>query len=103
MAEVRIATARGELPGYLARPSDEAPWRGVVVIHDVSGMTPDPGHQADWLASEGFLTIAPDLLSWGRKMTCLRSIIGDLRARSGKVLRRCRGRTFPDTLAAARA
>lgn len=92
MTEVTIPTSHGHMPGYLATPPGEGPWPGVVVVHDASGMGEDLRRQADWLASEGYLTLAPDLFHWGGRLNCVRAVIRD--ARAGE------GRTFDETEAA---
>ena len=81
--EVTFSSGREQLRGYLAHPTGTGPWPGVIVIHDVFGLTNDLRRQCDWLASEGFLALGPDLYSRAGKFSCLRSIIMDLRARRG--------------------
>ncbi len=71
------------MPAYLAVPSgpDTAP--GVIVLHDVGGMSLDHRNQADWLAEAGFLALAVDLYYLGGMLRCLRTIARDLTARTG--------------------
>jgi len=94
MPDISFPFGARELRGYLAVPAGDGPWPGVVVIHDIFGLTPDLRAQCDWLAREGFLALGPDLYSRANTFACLRSTVMDLRAR--------RGPTF-DAFEAARA
>jgi carboxymethylenebutenolidase len=79
--------------GYLAVPDGPGPWPGVVVIHEVLGLNSDIRSQADRLAAEGYLALAPDLYAGVPWVRCLRSAFRQLHARSGPAF---------DTLDAAR-
>jgi carboxymethylenebutenolidase len=39
MSEISISTPHHQLKGYLAAPQGKGPWPGVVVLHDIFGMT----------------------------------------------------------------
>lgn len=80
------------MPAYIARPAGEGPWPGVVVIHDAYGAGENLWRHTDWLASCGYFVIAPNLLHWNKKFTCLRAVMRDIAAR--------RGRSFDDIEAA---
>ena len=88
MTMLDLQRPNGTMGAYMARPSTPGPWPGMVVVHDYTGVSTDLRHQADWLASEGFLAIAPDLYWWGGRVRCLWTIMRDLG--------RSEGRTFDD-------
>lgn len=83
MLDVLIPTPRGQMPAYLAEPDSNAPAPGVLVLHDVFGMSQDHRNQAKWLAEAGFLAVSPDLYYKGGRLVCIREVIRDMMARTG--------------------
>ena len=84
MTEVRLPGGSSErLRGHLAVPAGPGPWPGVVVLHEVLGLTDDIRGQADRLAAAGYLAVAPDLYSDGGALRCLVANFRALGAGSG--------------------
>ena len=58
---------------------------GVVVVHDIFGMTPDLRRQADWLAANGYIALAPDFWHGKSWVRCIQSAFRQVMAGSGPV------------------
>lgn len=86
MAELTYPVAGGTLAAYLAVPSTPGPWPGVVVLHEVFGLTDDIRRQADRFAEEGYLALAPDLYAWGNTGRCLVATLRTLLTGRGRAL-----------------
>ena len=78
----------GGLTAYRVTPPGDGPWPGLVLVHEIFGLDDEMTGHADRLASMGYLVLAPDLLSRGRRVACL--------ARTMTALRRGRGQAFDD-------
>lgn len=76
------------LRGYLAQPAGEAPWPGVVVIHEIFGLDDTTRRHADRIAAACYVTLAVDLYSYGGTFRCLVSTM--------RALLKGEGRAFAD-------
>jgi carboxymethylenebutenolidase len=59
----------GTMRGYLVQPTGAGPFPAILVIHENRGLNPYVEDVARRAATEGFLTLAPDGLSWERTIT----------------------------------
>ncbi|GAA1195811.1 dienelactone hydrolase family protein [Prauserella alba] len=96
--ETTIEVTGGTIDAYLAEPQSDVagsgPWPGVVVVHDVFGLTRDTRLITERFATAGFVSLAPDLYSRGGLVRCVRSVFRAMLAG--------RGRAFDDLEAARR-
>src|SRR5438552_12722174 len=60
---VKFPSGRDTITAYLAYPERKDPAPAVVVIHEIFGMSDFIRQTAEQLAKDGFVAIAPDLLS----------------------------------------
>src|SRR5260370_5518236 len=60
---VKYTSGRDTVTAYLAYPERNTPAPGVVVIHEIFGMSDFVRQTTEQLAKDGFVAIAPDLLS----------------------------------------
>jgi carboxymethylenebutenolidase len=81
MPDVFIPTPSGQMPAWLAAPSNSGPVPGVVILHDIFGMTQDHRNQAKWLAEAGFQSLSVDLYYQGGMLRCVRSVMREIMAR----------------------
>lgn len=86
-------TSRG-LRAYVATPTTPGPWPGIVAPHEAWGLDECLRRQADYLASRGYLVVAPDLYSDGGGLRCVRQVFTAIARREG--------RPFADVQAARR-
>ena len=83
MDELQLVTPSGSIRTLLAVPDGTGPWPGVVVLHDAGGLGLDTAQQAEWLAGEGFLAVAPDLFHGKNPIRCMISLTREISRRSG--------------------
>jgi carboxymethylenebutenolidase len=84
--DLTYPTPSGDLRGYLASPPGAGPWPGVVVLHEIFGLTDDIRRQADRFAVHGYLALAPDLYAWGATPRCLLATLRTLSSARGRAL-----------------
>jgi len=60
---VKFVSGRDTITAYLSYPERRDPAPAVIVIHEIFGMSDFIGQTTEQLAKDGFVAIAPDLLS----------------------------------------
>jgi carboxymethylenebutenolidase len=84
MPDISFAAADRNWRGHLSVPAaGSGPWPGIVVIHEVLGLTDSIRRAADDIAAHGYLALAPDLFDGKAWIRCVRSALQQVHAGRG--------------------
>ncbi len=67
-----LAVGRRTIDVELYRPTGAGPWPGVLLLHELFGLTSQVRADARHLAREGYLVMAPNLFSTGMGRFCMK-------------------------------
>jgi carboxymethylenebutenolidase len=67
-----IAVGRRTVDVEIYRPEGKGPWPGILLLHELFGLTSQVRADARHLAREGYLVFAPDLYTDGMRRYCIK-------------------------------
>jgi carboxymethylenebutenolidase len=72
------------MPAYISRPESSKKLPALIFVFDIFGSTSEMKRVADDFAGGGYVVMMPDLFSRGRWFSCIRKLIADIKAGSGR-------------------
>lgn len=87
MTIIALETANGPVEALFVAPTAGAgPWPGVVIVHDIFGLTPDVQNISQRVADAGYVVITPNLYSRGGPARCITRVFRELLMQRGQAL-----------------
>ena len=76
--DITFASGSKQLTGFFARPEGEGPFPGLVIIHEIFGLTENIKHWAQRFAEVGYAALAVDLFAGRNRTVCMFSMMSGL-------------------------
>jgi carboxymethylenebutenolidase len=83
VSNVEIESGAGAIDALFELPAGRGPWPGVVVVHDLPGLSADIHGVTRRIAENGFLALAPDLYARGGRARCVVRVMREMLAFQG--------------------
>ena len=79
---ISFPSGNRQIEGYLARPGGEGPFPGIVIIHEIYGLSDNIRDIARRFANEGYVALAVDLFTGRNRTICMFRFMGQLLLKS---------------------